>query len=85
MTFGIRGTQLRLLREREEHLIEGLARRLRRATAPGADAFAVFNATQDHLVDAGDGPRRAGGRRGVRRVRRVLHRRGGPGGAEQGL
>ena len=52
-TFGIRGTQLRLLREREEHLIEGLARRLRRATAPGADAFAVFNATQDHLVDAG--------------------------------
>ena len=51
--FGIRGTQLRLLREREEHLIEGLARRLRRATAPGADAFAVFNATQDHLVDAG--------------------------------
>ena len=50
--FGIRGTQLRLLREREEHLIEGLARRLRQATAPGADAFAIFNATQDHLVDA---------------------------------
>ena len=53
VTFGIRGTQLRLLREREEHLIEGLARRLRRAAAPGVDAFAVFNATQDHLVDAG--------------------------------
>ncbi|GAA2743295.1 acyl-CoA dehydrogenase [Terrabacter aerolatus] len=52
VTFGIRGTQLRLLREREEHLVEGLARRLRRATAPGADAFAVFNASQDHLVDA---------------------------------
>ncbi|GAB2761562.1 acyl-CoA dehydrogenase [Terrabacter koreensis] len=52
VTFGIRGTQLRLLREREEHLLEGLARRLRRATAPGADAFAVFNATQDHLVEA---------------------------------
>ncbi|NUO34607.1 MAG: acyl-CoA oxidase [Terrabacter sp.] len=52
VTFGIRGTQLRLLREREEHLIEGLARRLRRATTPGADAFAVFNATQDHLVEA---------------------------------
>lgn len=52
VTFGIRGTQLRLLREREEHLIEGLARRLRRATAPGADAFAIFNATQDHLVEA---------------------------------
>ncbi|GAB3871152.1 acyl-CoA dehydrogenase family protein [Terrabacter terrigena] len=52
VTFGIRGTQLRLLREREEHLLEGLARRLRRATAPDADAFAVFNATQDHLVEA---------------------------------
>ena len=52
VAFGIRGTQLRLLREREAHLIEGLARRLRRATAPGADAFAVFNATQDHLVEA---------------------------------
>ncbi len=51
VVFGIRGTQLRLLREREQHLVEGLARRLRRATAPGADAFAVFNATQDHLVD----------------------------------
>ena len=34
VTFGIRGTELRLLREREAHLIEGLARRLRRATAP---------------------------------------------------
>ncbi|WP_374969203.1 acyl-CoA dehydrogenase [Terrabacter sp. BE26] len=52
VAFGIRGTQLRLLREREDHLIEGLARRLRRATAPGVDAFAVFNATQDHLVEA---------------------------------
>ncbi|GAA2485074.1 acyl-CoA dehydrogenase [Terrabacter carboxydivorans] len=53
VTLGARGTQLRLLREREDHLVEGLARRLRRATAPGADAFAVFNAAQDHLVDAG--------------------------------
>lgn len=52
VTFGIRGTQLRLLREREEHLLEGLARRLRRATAPDVDAFAVFNASQDHLVEA---------------------------------
>ncbi|MGO4598703.1 acyl-CoA dehydrogenase family protein [Terrabacter sp. 2RAF25] len=52
VVFGIRGTQLRLLREREEHLLEGLARRLRRATAPDVDAFAIFNATQDHLVEA---------------------------------
>jgi acyl-CoA oxidase len=51
-TFASRGTQLRLLREREEHMLEGLARRLRRASAPGADAFAAFNACQDHLVDA---------------------------------
>ena len=52
VTFANRGTQLRLLREREEHMLEGLARRLRRASAPGADAFAAFNACQDHLVDA---------------------------------
>ncbi|MBC9823536.1 acyl-CoA dehydrogenase [Terrabacter sp. MAHUQ-38] len=52
VTFAIRGTQLRLLREREEHLLEGLARRLRRATVPGGDAFQAFNACQDHLVDA---------------------------------
>ena len=51
LTFAARGTQLRLLREREEHLLEGLARRLRRAEARDADAFAVFNACQDHLVD----------------------------------
>ena len=52
VTFAVRGTQLRLLREREEHMLEGLARRLRAATAPEADSFAVFNACQDHLVDA---------------------------------
>jgi acyl-CoA oxidase len=41
-----------LLEDREEHLLSGLARRLRRAGAPGADAFAVFNAAQDHLLTA---------------------------------
>jgi acyl-CoA oxidase len=39
-----------LFADREAHLLGGLARRLRRATAPGADAFAVFNAAQDHLL-----------------------------------
>jgi acyl-CoA oxidase len=39
-----------LFADREAHLLAGLARRLRRATAPGADAFAVFNAAQDHLL-----------------------------------
>ncbi|MER7070488.1 acyl-CoA dehydrogenase [Terrabacter sp. NPDC000476] len=53
VTLGARSTQLRLLRERETHLLDGLARRLRAATAPGADAYGIVNATQDHLVDAG--------------------------------
>ncbi|HEY2205073.1 MAG TPA: acyl-CoA dehydrogenase [Pseudonocardia sp.] len=42
-----------LLADREEHQLSGVARRLRRATEPGADAFAVFNAAQDHLLAAG--------------------------------
>ncbi|MDN5766472.1 MAG: acyl-CoA dehydrogenase family protein [Humibacillus sp.] len=50
VVFAARTTQLALLTEREEHLIEGLARRLRRADEPGADGFAAFNNTQDHLV-----------------------------------
>ncbi|MDT7601841.1 MAG: acyl-CoA oxidase [Pseudonocardiales bacterium] len=41
-----------LLADREEHLLAGLARRLRRAGEPDADAFAVFNAAQDHLLAA---------------------------------
>jgi acyl-CoA oxidase len=41
-----------LLADRADHLLAGLARRLRRATAPDADPFAVFNAAQDHLLAA---------------------------------
>ena len=41
-----------LLADRAEHLLGGLARRLRRAGAPGVDAFEVFNAAQDHLLAA---------------------------------
>ncbi len=31
-------------------MLEGLARRLRAAAKPGADAFAVFNDAQDHVL-----------------------------------
>ncbi|WP_298806285.1 acyl-CoA dehydrogenase [uncultured Pseudokineococcus sp.] len=47
-----RGWQMRLLVEREAHLLVGVARRLRRAKAPGADAAAVFDDAQDHLLAA---------------------------------
>jgi acyl-CoA oxidase len=45
-----RAAQLRLVQEREQHLVETLAGRLRRAQDPGVDAFEVFNRCQDHLV-----------------------------------
>ena len=48
-----RGWQLRLLEDREEHTVAGLARRLRRAgKAGGADAFAAFNDAQEHVLRA---------------------------------
>ena len=47
-----RGLHLRMFQDRERHVLDGLARRLRRAGAPGADAFAVFNAAQDHVLTA---------------------------------
>ncbi|GAA1674191.1 acyl-CoA dehydrogenase [Fodinicola feengrottensis] len=43
--------QLKLFEDRENHLLDGVARRLRRA---GKDnAFEVFNAAQDHLLATG--------------------------------
>lgn len=45
-----RGHQLSLLEQREEHVVEGLARRLRRAGEKDVDAFQVFNDAQDHLL-----------------------------------
>ncbi|MBM7809569.1 acyl-CoA dehydrogenase family protein [Saccharothrix algeriensis] len=45
-----RGWQLRQFEDRERHVVEGLARRLRRATPQ--NAFEVFNAAQDHLLHA---------------------------------
>jgi acyl-CoA oxidase len=48
-----RGWQLRMLEDREKHLLESAIRRLRRgAASPGADPFAVFNDVQDHVLHA---------------------------------
>jgi acyl-CoA oxidase len=47
------GTQLALFEDREEHVLETLAKRLRRAAKADADeAFRIFNNAQDHLVRA---------------------------------
>nr|WP_307797537.1 acyl-CoA dehydrogenase [Actinomadura barringtoniae] len=48
-----RAWQLRAFEDREKHVLEGLARRLRRAAADDADPFEVFNDAQDHVLRAG--------------------------------
>ncbi|WP_081906691.1 MULTISPECIES: acyl-CoA dehydrogenase [Actinomycetes] len=48
-----RGTQIRLFRNREDHLLRTCANRLRRATDDDADPFEVFNGAQDHLLKVG--------------------------------
>ncbi|MDR7087990.1 acyl-CoA oxidase [Aeromicrobium panaciterrae] len=49
-----RGAQLSLFEDREQHVLETAARRLRRADKNDpAAAFAVFNAAQDHVIRAG--------------------------------
>ncbi|SFB59816.1 Acyl-coenzyme A oxidase [Amycolatopsis marina] len=48
-----RGWQLKLFEDREEHVLDGVARRLRRAGAADADPFEVFNDAQDHVLQAG--------------------------------
>ncbi|MFN2527060.1 MAG: acyl-CoA dehydrogenase, partial [Actinomycetota bacterium] len=45
-----RGFHLELFEWRERHLIEGLARRVKRGIDAGDDAFAVFNRAQDHVL-----------------------------------
>ncbi|NLG47508.1 acyl-CoA dehydrogenase [Gordonia sp. (in: high G+C Gram-positive bacteria)] len=47
------GTQLRLLRDREDHLTRTAAARMRRAKDDDADPLEVFTETQDHLVKVG--------------------------------
>ncbi|OZM82736.1 acyl-CoA dehydrogenase [Pseudonocardia sp. MH-G8] len=41
-----------LLAEREQHLLANAAQRMRKALAPGADQFGIFNGAQDHLLAA---------------------------------
>jgi acyl-CoA oxidase len=45
-----RDYQLGLVRWREEHILAGVARRLKRGIDDGGDPFEVFNACQDHVV-----------------------------------
>jgi acyl-CoA oxidase len=47
-----RGLQLELFEWRERHVRDALARRLRRIRPDAAEAFAQFNAVQDHLLSA---------------------------------
>ncbi len=47
-----RGWHLRLFEDREKHVLDTLARRLRRAGDDGADPFEVFNSAQDHVLRA---------------------------------
>ena len=48
-----RGTQLSMFEDREEHVLETLARRMRRAAKAEPDeAFRIFNNAQDHLIRA---------------------------------
>lgn len=47
-----RGGQLAVFEDREAHRTETLAMRLRKAGEDGADSFAIFNAAQDHLLQA---------------------------------
>ncbi|MDQ3403300.1 MAG: acyl-CoA dehydrogenase family protein [Actinomycetota bacterium] len=47
-----RGWQLKMFEDREKHVLNTLARRLRRASETDADAFEVFNRAQDHVLRA---------------------------------
>ncbi|MFF5323907.1 acyl-CoA dehydrogenase [Janibacter hoylei] len=47
-----RGGQLAFFEDRESHLTETLAMRLRRAGEEVADSFRVFNEAQDHLLES---------------------------------
>jgi acyl-CoA oxidase len=47
-----RDYQLRLFRWREEHIVSGAARRLKRWVDDGHDPFVVFQSVQDHVLGA---------------------------------
>ncbi|OLT49208.1 acyl-CoA oxidase [Saccharomonospora sp. CUA-673] len=48
-----RAWQVRMFEDREEHVLDSLVQRLRRAGNDGVDAFDVFNNAQDHVLRAG--------------------------------
>jgi acyl-CoA oxidase len=48
-----RGTQLDLFEDREQHVLETAARRMRKAGKDPMEAFVVFNDAQDHVIRAG--------------------------------
>lgn len=45
-----RGTHLKLFREREEHVLETVAQRIKKGADEGHELFDVFNACQDHVL-----------------------------------
>jgi len=45
-----RGYHLELFEWRERHVLEGVARRMKRGIDEGSDPFEVFNAAQDHVL-----------------------------------
>lgn len=47
-----RGWQIKMFEDREKHVLDGVARRLRRAGNGDADPFEVFNDAQDHVLRA---------------------------------
>jgi acyl-CoA oxidase len=47
-----RAWHVRAFEDREKHVLDGLARRLRRAATGDADPFDVFNGAQDHVLRA---------------------------------
>ncbi|MFP5336059.1 MAG: acyl-CoA dehydrogenase [Actinomycetes bacterium] len=47
-----RAWHVQLFEDRERHVLETLARRLRAGSASGVDAFEVFNGAQDHVLRA---------------------------------
>jgi len=47
-----RGYQLSLFEWREKHMLDGVARRLRKGIGDGEDPFDVFNSAQDHVLAA---------------------------------
>ncbi len=63
--------QLAMFRWREEHMLSGVARRLKRGMDGGMDAVEVFSRVQDHVIARRPGPRRAAGAGGLRREGRA--------------